>query len=70
MFLGLVIVAMLVGALATSLGLAASMPVSAAILLYPAAGTSFLMAVAAVRLGRGVLKRHKVPVPAHAASLG
>ena len=69
MLAGLMIVAMLVGGLATSLALAASMPVSVAILLYPVAGSSFLLTVVAVRLGRSAFDGAAVAMPARASRL-
>ncbi|MCU0911135.1 MAG: hypothetical protein MUE98_07260 [Rhodobacteraceae bacterium] len=69
MLAGLMIVAMLVGALATSLSLAASLPLSVAILLYPVAGSSFLMTVIAVRLGRSAFEGGAIAVPARTSRL-
>lgn len=57
MLAGMVIVAMMVGALATILAVAASLPIGVALLLYPAAGSTFLMFVIAVRVALGAAHR-------------
>ena len=69
MLAGLMIVAMLVGGSATALALAASLPTSVAILLYPVAGSSFLLTMIAVRLGRSALEGAADAVPAPASRL-
>jgi hypothetical protein len=69
MLAGHIVIAMLVGGLATSLALAAALPMSVAILLYPAAGSSFFLTVIAVRLGRSALEGTAVALPARVSRL-